>query len=233
MPIKKIESRFMRFYNHQFKFSILLIFIILYLFAVPIFPRSGLWDELLNLLSTFMLLSAIGAVSNKPRTFKMALILGVIAVIGIWYAKLMGEDFRISTGVALALLSQTLFLWMVVILVLKHILEYKEISIDVLAGAIAAYLFLGIAFAYTYSITMLYDPGALISGGSPLDPGTAYIDLAYFSFVTLTTLGYGDITPGTPLVKTIVYFEAAFGVLYMATIIASFVGIHISQKQSE
>jgi len=96
------------------------------------------------------------------------------------------------------------------------VLGTDRITRDTIFGAIGIYLTLGITWALSYQFVDTLIPGALQNVHSE----TAYL---YFSFVTLTTLGYGDITPLIPVTESMAMFEAVIGQLYIAVLIARLV----------
>ena len=105
---------------------------------------------------------------------------------------------------------------------------------DKIAGAICVYLLLGVIWSLAYAIIAVTTPGAFrapeeitagLAGGSH-----AFI---YFSFVTLTTLGYGDISPVAPVSQTLAWFEAVTGQLYLTILVARLVGLHISHSEQK
>jgi hypothetical protein len=98
-----------------------------------------------------------------------------------------------------------------------------------LFGAISIYLLLGVMWALVYVGILEMDPNAF--NGAEAGPWLEIIpDFIYFSFVSLTTLGYGDISPVTPISRFVVYLEAITGQLYLAIMIAGLVGIGISDR---
>lgn len=227
MPFKRFIQKIRDFYEHPQKFTILLVFVVTELFLFAMID-SGV---LINIISTFVLFAAIVAVGYNRKTLRLALFFGGFAFIGLWSVKFIdSKDLVFDIAIA-ALVFRAIFEWIVIILILRKILEAKEITMDIISAAITAYLLMGIAFAFFYSIAIIMDPNSILVGGAPIQIGNLFVTLLYYSFVTLTTLGYGDILPVGQLVRTFAYLEAVFGVLYMATIVASFVGIHIAQKQ--
>ena len=115
-------------------------------------------------------------------------------------------------------------------------LAFKQVlfmggSIDAnrLLGAVSVYLLLGFTWAVIYLAVLEVDPAAL-NGIEPGQWGADLHELLYFSFVTLTTLGYGDISPAGPVTRVLVYLEAILGQLYLAIMIAGLVGIGISSR---
>ncbi len=98
-----------------------------------------------------------------------------------------------------------------------------------LLGAVSIYLLLGLIWAIVYVSVLEVDPNAF--NGADAGPWLESIpEFVYFSFVSLTTLGYGDISPATPLTRFVVYLEAITGQLYLATMVAGLVGVGISDR---
>ncbi|TDJ30785.1 MAG: two pore domain potassium channel family protein [Gammaproteobacteria bacterium] len=98
-----------------------------------------------------------------------------------------------------------------------------------LLGAVSIYLLLGLIWAVVYVGILEVDPAAFRgSGGGPWLE--SFPEFVYFSFVSLTTLGYGDISPATPIARFVVYLEAILGQLYLAIMVAGLVGIGISDR---
>jgi uncharacterized membrane protein len=102
-------------------------------------------------------------------------------------------------------------------------------------GALCAYLFIGILFALVYAHGEYRQPGsfdipASIREASDSSESMLLPLFTYYSFVTLTTLGYGDITPVADHMRTLSWFEALIGQLYLAVMVAGFVAVHISER---
>lgn len=117
----------------------------------------------------------------------------------------------------------TILYFYIVVLMVKNLLSYRVVTANLIYCAISTYLLIGIMWAGIYAVQEGIFPESF-SGISE----TA--DLIYFSFVTLTTVGYGDITPQTILGKRLAVLEAAMGGIYMAVIIAMIVGRYMSMR---
>lgn len=115
--------------------------------------------------------------------------------------------------------------------VCRQVLFTKEVDPNKIVGSIALFLLLGLMWAVFYLIILEFMPNSF-EGVPNLPWGDNFSNMAYFSFVTLTTLGYGDIIPKTPFSQVVVYLEAVVGVFYMAIVVASLVGSSISSNQS-
>jgi len=114
----------------------------------------------------------------------------------------------------------------------RQVLFTGSIDGNKIVGAICIYLLLGLIWGLLYLFLAQFIPGAF----NGLEQAVWYqnfADVAYYSYVTLTTLGYGDISPVTPVARFLVYMEAIVGVFYMAILVASLVGVRISTLQSD
>jgi voltage-gated potassium channel Kch len=117
--------------------------------------------------------------------------------------------------------------------VLRQVLKAERVSRDVVEGAVCVYILLGAAWAYPFSFIETFHPGAFqlppLRTMSVLPVVVeARQRFVYYSFVTLTTVGYGDITPVAPFVQRLAVLEAMFGQLYLSILIARLVGLHIA-----
>jgi voltage-gated potassium channel len=108
-------------------------------------------------------------------------------------------------------------------LVAGEVLFTGSVDLNKIIGAVALYLLIGFIWSLLYTILLEFSPNALTG----MEAGPWYDNMpstTYFSFVTLTTLGYGDISPATPLAEIFVILEAVVGMFYLAVIVASLVG---------
>ncbi len=117
--------------------------------------------------------------------------------------------------------------------ILRSIFEQKVIRFDDVLGAVCGYLLVGIAWANLYILTSLLVPDSFQMNtnlvASITDPHARRFVFNYFSFVTLTTIGYGDILPTSPLAASLAWIEAMFGQFYMAVLVAQLVGLNMAQ----
>ncbi len=111
----------------------------------------------------------------------------------------------------------------------RRVLEGDHVDMNRIAGAISIYMLIGLIWASLYFFLSLMDPQAF-NGVSDLGFGeakllnAAYMDLLYYSYVTLSTLGYGDVTPVSRAAQSLAYLEAISGVMYVAVLVAALVG---------
>ena len=124
----------------------------------------------------------------------------------------------ITDGLAILLLLYTLAL------LLQRIVTVDESDFDVICGAVAVYLLLGVVWAVWYRLIETLAPNSFSIAGAGGSLG--WNDYLYFSFVTLTTLGYGDVLPVSPIARIWATLEAVAGVLYIALLISRLVNLY-------
>ena len=111
----------------------------------------------------------------------------------------------------------------------KRVLLAGDIDTNRIIGAITVYLLLGLIWATLYLVVLEFSPTAF-NGMVHLNWADNFSSATYFSYVTLTTLGYGDISPAEPLSRVLVFLEAIAGTFYMAVVIASLIGSHVNRR---
>jgi hypothetical protein len=126
-----------------------------------------------------------------------------------------------------------LFLGYVLGLILWRVVRDRIVTLDTVAGAACAYFLLGVVWGDLFLLVDRWRPGSFVIPPSWIvGPGRDLRSaLMYFSFATLTTLGYGDIHPTDPAAGSLCVAEAIIGQLYLAIMIARMVGLHTSQRQ--
>ena len=190
------------------------------------------------------------AVASAPL-FK-SLIFSLLLVIGIWSLKGGGRFFTVGmtfvvAGVVLNLLAINIdsrllflsslaalfgFLLVAIAFTLKLVAFGTGITLNRLVGAVCIYLLLGTIWAVAYSLVDVVSPGSF-TGFSPQDSRGWDSEWLYFSFVTMTTLGYGDISPVSATARALAYLQAVFGQFYIAVLVAGLVGAYIARRQSD
>lgn len=205
------------------RFSLLLAAMML-LFVIRPFLESYVGIEALMLvLLTLIFFSAIFAVSETRLQFTIALILGLLTIAGRWVAYF----FEIpGLGLGERLLAG-FFMTYTAAIMLSYLFKQKEVTADVIIGGICVYFLIGLTWAFIFYALEMAHPGSFhIAKGAVANE----TEFTYFSFVTLTTLGYGDTTPLSTQARNLALVEAIMGQLYLGILIARLVGIHIAQS---
>ena len=199
------------------RFISIIIAIIAVIFVSPYLQEAGKSGHLINnlLLTLIPLTSYYSLVRDKNRAIIILFLTAPFVIlygIAFLYTNFYLQIVAYGIGVIL-------YLYIIVLLVIK-LLSYRVVTANFIYCAIANYLMIGVMWAGIYTVLEGIFPGT-ISGI------TQYGDLIYFSFVTLTTLGFGDIAPQSILGKNFVILEAAIGDIYIAVIVAIIVGRYI------
>jgi hypothetical protein len=177
--------------------------------------------------SAFALILVAGAFNVTSRTSIRGLAL-VLAVLSVVIGKL-GLPFSERAAVAADMVLSVGMLTAFTVLMIKRFLVRGREPAHRIAGAVAVYMMLGLIWARLYQVVELASPGAF---RVPVGESPNSANLAYFSFVTLATLGYGDISPVNILARDLAVLEAIMGQLYLVILISRFVseGVGKSEK---
>jgi hypothetical protein len=207
-----------------------------FLFLGPLIKTSDQGLSLLDGLFTAVLLMAAYSASQRKAFLFIALAIVVPAVTLIWL-----DHFRETPAYALARhVLVILFFTFVAGTILQGVLKHERVDFDKICAALCSYLLLGLVFATLYSLLEFLEPGSFLVGGEVVPQGDAGAFYGagleqpiYFSFTTLTTLGYGDVTGGTPAAKNLSVLEAIVGQIYLVVLVARLVGLEISHANKE
>jgi hypothetical protein len=208
-----------------------LLGLLLFYPAVERGPRA---QTLLLLLNSATLVAGVYAVSAIKRHVMIAVAIAVPQMMLTLVARFFGPHHAATWLLATsAIVLLIVFYIFTLIQVLTYVLRGTHITKDKIYGAVSVYLLVGLAWASAYALLVVFEPGsfsnnvAATSGGSSTPP-----DLLFFSFVTLTTLGYGDITPVTARARSLALLEAVTGVLYLAVLVARLVSAYRPEERS-
>jgi len=184
----------------------------------PIFNLRLLFDVFL----TMVFASAIYAASDKKWHFIANTIFFLVTASAIWIDYIIPDRVFYLTSQSMALI----FFLFAGLRVIGGLLKAEKITANAIFAAIVVYLIAGVVWASIYSILEIVNPASL-NIEIPNVREASY-RLVYFSFVTLTTLGYGDIAPQTNIASAFVIVEAIFGQMYITVLIAWLVGRYIA-----
>lgn len=219
--------------THRFYFlgAALLVLAVLY----PILSLGQLGLTIWTGTFWVVLLAAIHAASLRPRVRRVARILGGMALVAgvagfLCYGLLEGSHAWVFTAVDALTLA---FLAFATGSVLYEVLHSGRVSVDHLIGAAAAYVMLGVTFTYALLVLQSIVGTPVLLGEGEVCGRIEHVadvhlaDYLYYSFVTLTTLGFGDLTPGTLGARVLTGVEAVTGQLFLTVLIARLIGMHV------
>lgn len=229
---EKEQNIFSRFYNRfrKKRFTFLATSILLLLLAYP-YLEHNLTGQLLMTVITIMVMMSLVVAASDERHSSIFIALGLAVP---WFVTLLTDriphfepehSVLVSKEIAFAAL---LFLY-TTFRIFMHLLRSREITSEILFAAVCVYLLIGLSWASIYIFLEVMKPGSFIdTAGSMINSPPRFL---FFSYVTLTTVGYGTLAPATDQARSICMIEAIVGQLYVAIMVARLVGLHISKPR--
>lgn len=211
------------------RFALLLVALVLDLLSSPFLENHQLGRVLFNIFSSVVLLSALYSVSDSKRSMIIGTALWVPAIVGVWMS-LLAPTFSTLAGAPVLV---TFFFIYTAFRILRHVSQAEEVTSEVIYGALCVYLLLGYIWGMFYFGLETYQPGSfrMNPGSSPSEGLVSHC--VYFSYVTLTTLGYGDFSPLSAGARALAMVEALVGQLFLAVLVARLVGMHIAHSMKK
>ncbi len=204
--------------NNNFIFFTISLVILLLSSALAHTLPSEIGTILSHLITLATFVVAYITLSFGPNWHRFV---GTLLVLGV-LANTVGEFIHRPTGEVSRHLVTLVFFVGAAYNAAHQVLLSQQVKTNVIVGAMAVYLLLGLIWASLYALVLLFEPLAL-NGVQLVDGISDFPQLLYFSYVTLTTTGYGDVTPAVPLTRTLAYLEAITGTFYLAIVVASLI----------
>ena len=209
-------------------FIYLLLALLVFLVALPIMDDLEIVSPAVARPVAFSCLLAIGVWSlrDSALTFRIGMVLAISGIVANVLA--VANDARAFFFLSIATLF--VFLLLATRSALRQVVFGTEINANRLYGALCVYLLLGILWALMYSMLAAVDSNAFSGALLPNSSDEWAVEWLYYSFITLTTLGYGDILPVSATARVLAFSEAVIGVFYMAVLVAALVGSYASAR---
>jgi len=210
----------------KYPYTYLFASIVILFMVIPLF--GGKHNLFVAFLFLIVMLSTVFALKLKRKTLTLCLALGLISF-GLTALNSKANMAEYTFAIALiTYLSYIAFFSICISIFLRKIFYADSASWDSIRGGISVYFLMGIFWAFVYRLVLLLDPGAI----SFSNPDYAASDIIYFSFTTLTTLGYGDNLPLSPYAKNLTILESTLGQFFLTVLVARLVGMHLASQQS-
>jgi len=206
-----------------FLISILLVFIIEPIMAQvshPVFP-------LLHFIFVFVIITVFWSLKLKKKYFVPCVVLALAAfALELVHVVLRSRGAVVNLeGIVIS--TYALFILLAIVIFIVKIFSTETVTLDTIRGGLSIYILFGFFWALLYQAFLIADPNSI----SVQQEAYSFSNLLYYSFTTLTTLGYGDIVPINPLVRNVAVLEAVIGQLFLATFIARLIGLHLSHQR--
>jgi len=206
------------------KFLYLLIALLAVFVIYPFFQHELIETIVLDIVLLAMLVAGIYTVVDKKILLIIALLLAIPMFGGRWANYFYTDPVLLEVDYGFG----AMFFLFNAITIISYVLQQKNVTHDVIFGAICGYLLIGVSWGFTYSLVAFLEPGSFaMAASAQTSQGDVLPDFFYYSFVTLTTLGYGDITPVAPFARSLSTLEAIVGQIYLTVLVARLVGLHI------
>jgi len=217
--------RFRRFSTVGLLISLVVLFI-----CAPFVEEFKGGDLVVTGLFSLVLLAVVLAVAERKAVLVIAIVLAIPAIVGRWINHF--EPYIASPVIFLT--AALILIAFVVANLLGFVFRAPSVDMEVLCASISAYLLLGLMWAVAYWLVDQLTPGGAFSfntnsGPRSMNGFTGF----YFSFITLSTVGYGDITPVSRAARWLAAMEAMTGLLYVAVLIARLVSVYSSTKSDD
>src|SRR6266700_468650 len=229
-PRQSTKPVLARFRFRRFSTVQLLIALALFFIWAPFVEEIEGGELIVSGLFSLVLLAGIVAVADRKRVLVIAIVLAIPAIAGRWI-----NHFRpdlIPPAVFLA--GGLVLIAFVIANLLRFVLRAPSVNTEVLCASISAYLMLGLMWTMAYWLVDQLTPGGAFSFNTNAGPRSINgFNGFYFSFITLSTVGFGDITPVSKVARMLAAMEAMTGLLYVAVLIARLVSMYSTPKADD
>lgn len=206
------------------RFFILFIALLALILVTPLVQGFVGIQMVWNIFLTGILLSGVHAVSGKRRNVYIASLLALPMLVSVWSEYFVKNNYVVIVGT----LCGVVFFAYMIVNILLFIYKQDKVTRDLISGAAVVYLLMAIMWTFIYRVVETVHPGSFAISATDIHERLRF---TYFSLVTITTLGYGDIVPTTGLASSLATLEAVVGQLYLVTTVAWLVGVRVSQSR--
>jgi len=221
------------------RYSFLLAALVLMLAGDPLLVHYAAGRMALDVFSAIVLLSAVLALGNRRVALTIAAIIAGADLLATLAAWLLDSGAPLGDGpfATIRIIASIAFFTYMAGVVMMDVMRGSDVTFDSICAAACVYLMIGLTWAYIYLLIEHWSPAsyayseALWESTNLENAHELFSIMTYFSFVTLTTLGYGDIAPVSGPARTACWLEAITGQLFLATYVAGLVGIHIARRR--
>ena len=190
----------------------------------PLLETAGRGQFLFSLFFTLVLVNVVYTVSRRGRVFYLVIGLTLVTLIVDW----VGNVIELPAEPLLRAFLNVALLGLVDVVILQDVLRAEKVTAEKVYGGVCVYLILGIQCAILLAALAAQDPSAL---SVPLESGRPMTQMLYFSFVTMTTLGYGDISAYSTAARVLASVQALLGQLYLTVLVARLVALQITHER--
>jgi voltage-gated potassium channel len=201
----------------------LLILLLALIVIAPVVQRYLQMRWIEEILFTAILVWSVYTLEFDRRLLGPAVLLAAPGVALMWFGA-----HRAEWAAPCGHLCLAAFLVFASAAILRYIFRRQDIDPDTIAGSIVVFLLMAVAWSFIYREIEFVDPGSFSFNNRPMP--LAPEDFRYFSLITITTVGYGDIAPAGPIARAFAMLEAVIGQMYLVILVSWLVGMYVSQR---
>ncbi len=181
---------------------------------------------LFELLFDAILLTGVHSVG--PGKDRWPFLVFTVFTLGVRWSERLSGVVALDVG---ALFITVIWLGYAVWIIIRHLFQRRDVTVDTILGAMVAYLLVAVAFTLAFELIELRHPGSFsgLSASGGTDRSELGSAMVYFSLVCITTMGFGDIVAVSDIARSLAVLEGVFGQLYLAVMIARLVGLHVAR----
>lgn len=225
LPRSHRREAYMERFARGDSYGLLLVLLLVLYVMMAAFSYENLWLRFaLSMMLAVVLLLTLHTSHVRSRAFRVIVVLMVLVEFGNFVQALAnrsGNDGSSFLMFALILAAP--------IVILNRIIRHETVTLETILGAICVFVLIGIAFAGIYAAVNDVEPTGFFA--QEVTPKS--VDYLYFSFVTITTVGYGDLTAGTSTGRVLVTFEALIGQIFLVTLVARLVSMYGTSQRRD
>jgi voltage-gated potassium channel len=222
--------RFLTTIETRNRYTALLIVIVAMMLVLPLVARDELAIFSMKVAVSIILVFGIYVGRRLRRDLVVGAALGIPVLVGRWLPQYATD---IQMFLAIDILTAA-FLLYITIIILSQVLSARRVTLDTIAGAMCSYCLIGLAWAFVYRVMFVANPHAFVFAAGSFHifenntrSEPQLMNFAYYSFATLTTTGFGDVTPAVGVSRAISVLEAVAGQFFLAILIARLVSLEI------
>ncbi|MCX6280376.1 MAG: potassium channel family protein [Bacteroidetes bacterium] len=216
-----------KFFREGIKWNVVFLSTVIFtIFFIPVFqePIQKWFYDL-----SFTLIFLLGFITSD-RKHPAFLPVAISAVVLLWIS----ASLKMPVLFAFSYSLNIIFFGFVIVGMVRHLIDSKTIKIRIILESIIIYLLIGLIFAMVISLINHYDPLAFSFPASDDNSSVGHLDaFMYFTFVTLTTTGFGDMLPKEPYTRSLTIFISITGQMYIAIIVATLVGKYAASRHED
>lgn len=226
--MKRLFRKNTEFWTEDRSLTALLIYLIIDVFVIMPLRISWMGDIVNGIIFSMILISGVFAVAEGTHIKASIVVLAILTFLVHWL-------HLVSPSVTADLADVTMsmiFLSTLTFLVVWRIFQGGHVNFHRIQGAVAVYVLIGLIWSYAFHLIYIFDIQAFIFPTFQVEGEPYHVRFMYFSYVTLTTLGYGDIIPLNPIAKSLVMVEGLTGQLFPAIMITRLVSLEIESRRN-